>query len=715
MPSSDLIFIFKWWMVFLLIGISFLPITTRVFSNFLDKGYVFSKILGLLFISYSIFILSSLHILSFSQINIILVWIIIALPQLYLIKKGKFLDLKSLKLFIIEEIIFFLALFAWSYVKGFNPDIHDLEKFMDFGFINSILRSEYFPPSDMWFTPFSINYYYFGHLFTAVITKISQIPSYITFNLMLSSIFAFTFTMSFSIGINLVDNIKKISIKKTFILGLFFAYVVSLAGNLQTIYAFFTHYDSEWPKPIWELGLAISTFPNSYWYPSATRFIYHTIHEFPSYSFVVADLHGHVLDIPIVLTLIAVFLMLFLSKKISNLSIFLTAFLLSIAYMTNAWDGLIYLGLSLIVLFVIYVIRSEGQFKERVLEIIFKFVKSGLILFISFFGFSFIFNKDFSPFATGIGINCSPEFLIKIGKLGPFIFEDGFCQITPFWQLLVLHGFFLFMLISLIIFLIKRKILTSDIFILTISLFSILLIVAPEILYLKDIYSGHFRANTMFKLSYQAFVMLSIASIYTLIRILSELKSVRKRPITSKLFYLVFILISLPLLFLILIYPYFAIPSGYRDLKDRKDLNGIKYLESLYPADFKAINWINENLPDQPVILEAQGDSYTNYARVSANTGLPTVLGWTVHEWLWRGSYDIPSARFPDISTLYETTNLNQAKEIIEKYNISYIYIGVLEKEKYNISEEKLLNLGKIIYSSGDTKIYKLNPALLNK
>jgi len=715
MPFYDYLNILYWWFIFLLIGISFLPITTRVFSNFVDKGYVFSKILGLLFISYTIFILASLNILKFNQINLFIIWFVLAISQIPLIMQKNPIERKIIKFILLEEIIFFITLFAWSYIKGFNPDIHDLEKFMDFGFINSILRSDYFPPKDMWFTPFSINYYYFGHLFTAVVTKITQIPSFITFNLMLSTIFAFTFTMSFSIGVNLIHKIKSFSLIKSFILGLFFAFITSLAGNLQTIYAFFTHFESELPKPIWELGFAISTFPNSYWYPSATRFIYHTIHEFPLYSFVVADLHGHVLDIPIVFTLLAIFLSLFISKKISYLLIILIGFLLSIAYMTNAWDGLIYFGLSILIFLFLNLLSSSGNIKQKILITFYNFIKNIIPLFLSFFMFSFIFNKNFSPFASGIGLNCSPDFLIKIERLGPFIFESGFCQVTPIWQLLILYGFFIFTLISLILFLIKRRLLKTDIFILIISIYSVLLLLAPEIIYLKDIYTGHFRANTMFKLAYQAYIMLSISSVYTIIRILTQIKDFRKKLPHVRILYLLFIFLVLPLLILISIYPYFAIPSGYRDLKERKDLNGIKYIENKYPGDYNAINWINTNIKGQPVLLEAQGDSYTDFARISANTGLPTVLGWTVHEWLWRGSYDIPSTRFPDISTLYETTDINKAREIINKYNISLIYVGRLEKDKYNLSEEKFLKIGKIIFSTNEAKIYKINPIPINR
>jgi uncharacterized membrane protein len=709
MTLPEISYLLKWWFVIFAIGISFLPLTTNIFSPFKDKGYAFSKIIGILFISYAVFILGSIKVLKFTEINTFIVWLVISIPLIILFKKNIPKDKKTLCIFVVEEIIFFVTLLLWSYIKGFSPDIHDLEKFMDFGFINSILRSDYFPPRDMWFTPLPINYYYFGHLFTAVLTKLTQIPSYITFNLMLASIFAFAFTFTFSIGINLLNTFKKYSFKALFILGLFFAFILSLAGNLQTIYAFFQQYNSEYPIPLWKLTLSISNFPNSYWYPSATRFIYHTIHEFPSYSFVVADLHGHVLDIPVVLLMIAVLLVLIVNKKISYPILILQSFLLAIAYMTNAWDGLIYLALSFIFIFYIIFINLRGnKSKNRIIEFSLNIIKSFVILFSAFFIFTFIFNKNFSPFASGIGLNCSPNLLIKFQKLGPLIFEKDYCQITPFWQLLILYGFFIFILIYFLIFIRKRQKNMSDYFVLIISLFSVFLIIAPEVIYLKDIYTGHFRANTMFKLAYQAFIMFSISSVYILIRIISEIRYDFKK-LSSRIFYITFIIGSFILLFFICIYPYFSIPSGYANLNNRKSLDGIKYLQTIKPEDYNAINWINQNIKGQPVILEAQGDSYTDFARISANTGLPTILGWTVHEWLWRGSYDLPASRFDDISKLYESKDLKQTKNIIDKYNISYIYIGGMENEKYKISEEKFLILGKLIYSKNGTKIFKIN------
>lgn len=158
-----------------------------------------------------------------------------------------------------------------------------------------------------------------------------------------------------------------------------------------------------------------------------------------------------------------------------------------------------------------------------------------------------------------------------------------------------------------------------------------------------------------------------------------------------------------------MIYPNFAINSYY-NLKIYQGLDGIKYLKPLYPTDYEAILWINKNIKGQPVILEAQGDSYTDYARISSNTGLPTVLGWTVHEWLWRGTYDVPSPRIPEVQSLYETESLEDAKTLIDKYKIELVFIGNLEKEKYpKLNEEKFKSLGKIIYQNGHTIIYKMS------
>lgn len=730
---QDLQLVIQWWMIFFVIGIIFLPMISFVFAKFFDKGYIFAKIIGTLLISYTLYLLGILKILKFTQFSVLFVVLLfLFISIVFIIKNRSFSkDFPKLpfRIFLFEEFLFFVCLVFWSYVRGHQPDIQGLEKFMDFGFVNSILRSDYFPPKDMWFTPLSINYYYFGHLITAVLTKLSGISSFVTYNLMISTLFAFTFTMSFSIGINLFLKLdtRQYAIRNTpyaIICGLLAGFLTSLAGNLHTIYTFSLPYQNENPKPIWELVFSLKTFPNAYWYPNATRFIHNTIHEFPIYSFVVSDLHGHVLGIPIILTIIAVLFHQFLEEKINKTKVLLLAFLIATAYMTNAWDGPIYILLTIFVFSALY-FRFKFSFYDLTLSI--------LLIVAGFFIFSLPFSWYFKPFASGIGILCAPQFLTKIGKIGPFLFEIDHCQKSPLWQMVVLYGFFYFWVITFLIFKLKIQIakckatiqnsklfkilnfienLTPvDLFIFILIFLSTLLIIIPEFIYLKDIYPAHYRANTMFKLVYQSFIMLSISSAYIIMRIIFNKRGLIKNKKLSvlKFVYLFFGFIGL---FLVLIYPYFAINSYYGELKSYKGLFGFSYFKNLYPTDYQAVLWLNKNIQGQPVILEAQGDSYTDYARISANTGLPTVLGWTVHEWLWRGTYDIPAPRIAEVQALYENNDINNTKTLINKYHIAYIFIGSLERKKYqNLNEDKFMKLGRTIYKNRETTIYKItNP-----
>jgi YYY domain-containing protein len=705
MNTQDFLYILIWFIAFFVIGIAVLPLTFSLFKGFKDKGYIFSKIVGTIIISYLIFILGVLKLAKFSFSTILLIIIILFFINYVFLKRNNVISIikSNFRIIIAEEALFLIALAIWSYVRSNAPDVYGLEKFMDLGFINSILRSDYFPPKDMWYAPLSINYYYFGHLVTAVITKLTQLPSFISFNLMISTIFAFTFTATFSIGMNIFCELK--SKLKPKISGILTAILLTFGGNLTTIYAFFKAYSpADKPVPFWNLSFLPINFPNGFWYPNATRFIPFTIHEFPIYSFVVSDLHGHVLDIPFVLLTIALLFSIYIEKQIRLFHLLSISFLLAVMYMTNAWDGIIYLLLTILIIMSIKLLGKNWKILFTY-DYLSGFFKKIFILLSGFLVFSIPFSINFKPFASGIGIICAPTLLTNIGRMGPFLFEANHCQRSPLWQLTLLYGFFYFFVIAFIVFLKfkkKYKPTTSDIFVIILIILSTILIIIPEFIYIKDIYPLHYRANTMFKLVYQAFIMLSISCGYIFVKLMLNLK--------NKIIVLIFLIISIFLACFILIYPYFAINSYYNNLKTYKSLNGFKYLQQTYPQDYDLINWINANIKNQPVILEANGDSYTQYARISANTGLPTIIGWPVHEWLWRGTYDIVSPRIIDVETLYTTNNLNTAKKLIKKYNVSYVAVSGLERQKYPaLNEQTFIKLGKIVYQNSGAKLYKIN------
>lgn len=698
----------KWYFYLLLLGLIFFPLTKKLFNSFFDFGYSFAKTIGILVLSYIFFVLNLIKIAPFSRLSIFAILIFFLILNFILRKTHRKLQKKELALKIIfivfEEMVFIGSLFFLTYVRSQEPSIRGLEKFMDFGFINSILRSKFFPPLDMWLSSdsiqpagYPINYYYFGHLTGAILIKLSNIKPAIGYNLILATIFAQGITLAFSLCSNLIYFFnKKIYPAFLLIYGLLGTFLINFAGNLHTIYLFTKGYPNENPIPFWQIFSNYN--PTKYWYPNATRFIPFTIHEFPSYSYVVADLHGHVFDIPFVLLTLAILLIFFttiittkpINTKYLILNIVLIGFMTSIHYMTNAFDGPIYILLTLCLLLVIFGLSV-------------KLLYGCMVLLISFLFFSLPFSLNFSPFVSGVGVNCSPDFLTNIGKIGPFLFEKGNCQVSPFWMLFVLWGFFW---ISFFIFLVikwgQKKISSVDYFVFILFLFGIFLVLIPEFFYIKDIYPAHFRANTMFKLGYQAFIMMAASSIF----VFSQLKTFKKgklKIVLSAIFIASYLLVSL--------YSFFSFPSYYGNLNKKIELDGSVWFENIYPQDKEIIDYLNKNIKGQPVILEAQGDSYTDYERISAYTGLPTVAGWWVHEWLWRGSSDVVGSKIQDIVNLYESSDLSLTKQLIDKYKIKYVIVSQMEKEKYkNLNENKFFKIGKRIFISSDKKgaIYQL-------
>lgn len=667
---SDFKYIFIWWLSIFTISTLSLPLIFIIFKKFWDKGYIFAKTFSIFFLSYLILVLGIVRFLPFTLPSIYLIVIIYASVNYYLVTKNVvfFKDIikKNWKHFLFQELLFFLILTIWSYIRGFSPDIEGLEKFMDWGFINSILRSNYFPPADMWYAQKPINYYYFGHLVFAFLTKLSGINSAITYNLSIATVCSLTFVSGFSFASNLIYSITKRPIFRLYFFGgLLSAFLLTFGGNLHVAYRI--------GKSVLINHKTFSQAQRDYWYPDATRFIGFdpdtsdkTIHEFPIYSFVVADLHGHMNDIPLVLFFIAfLFVTLVISPKLSSFLFIPAGLLLSIAYMTNAWDFAVYgllLGISSLIV--------TKNFWQTIL--------TGLSTLAIWFIFTLPFSLNFVPMAEGLKISDAH---------------------TPFYQLFILYGGFWLISLPFIVFFIRnlksKKLLKTDYFVIALFITATLLIIIPEIIYIKDIYINEYRrANTMFKLVYQAFIMYSLISGYLLIRL-------RKNFLYCLLFSIIFTLH--------LSFSFFAIKSYY-SLKEYKGLWGLRFLERSYSNNLAAINWLNTNVSGQPNIVEAPGDSYTTFNQVSMSTGLPTIQGWMVHEWLWRGGYDAPAARQAEVDKIYTFPDPYIVGTILKKYQIKYIFVGDKEYEKYpEINLENFINIGASeVFSSGRTRIYQL-------
>ena len=89
-------------------------------------------------------------------------------------------------------------------------------------------------------------------------------------------------------------------------------------------------------------------------------------------------------------------------------------------------------------------------------------------------------------------------------------------------------------------------------------------------------------------------------------------------------------------------------------------------------------------------------------------TGLPTILGWYVHEWLWRNDVSDLNAKAADIEAIYTSNDEAQVEALLEEYDVAYIFVGSCERSKYgeNLNNDMLKNMGQIVFQDGTYETY---------
>ncbi len=225
-----------------------------------------------------------------------------------------------------------------------------------------------------------------------------------------------------------------------------------------------------------------------------------------------------------------------------------------------------------------------------------------------------------------------------------------------------------------------------------------LLILAPDFFYLRDNFGT--RINTVFKFSYQAWQLLSLAAAFGAAVMFSNLRKVSLGMYSALM--LVVIIAGLA-------YPVLAIPNKTGNFKadnpEQRTLDGAAYLARQMPDDYGAFQFMQGLEPG--VVAEAVGGQYSEYARISTFTGMPTVLGWPGHEGQWRDGA-LQGSRDQDIAALYSTPDWVTMQDIIKRYDIRYVVVGSLERAQYRVNDEKFDTFLKLIYRQGSIAIYEV-------
>ena len=255
------------------------------------------------------------------------------------------------------ELVFAGVFALWVWVRMQNPAIANTEKPMEFAFLNGVTLSPAFPSLDPWLAGYGISYYYFGYVMTSLLARLAVVPTAVAFNLAIAWLVAGAAVGAFGVVFNLVAGrgirnyelgirnseqsstepathpasedadsalvARRLSpvTRRAILLGLIAALAVPVAGNLQ-IGLEVLHGNGVGSDGFWEWldvrdvsGPADSDgtprYLSSEWWWWRTSRVIHEYHlssraeeglepivEVPAFSFILGDLHPHVLALP---------------------------------------------------------------------------------------------------------------------------------------------------------------------------------------------------------------------------------------------------------------------------------------------------------------------------------------------------------------------------------------------------------------------------------
>jgi len=792
-----------WFLSIEILGLLALPLSFVLFHRLPDRGYTLAKPLALILGSYSLWLLGLSHIAPNTRATIFGILVLGGLIAVLLIWRNRDSLLAFLKRewpgLLAAEGIFLGFFIFWAFIVSEVPAISHTEKPMDFAFLNAVLQSRFFPVEDPWLAGQSISYYYFGHFTMAFLTHLTGITSSIAYNLSVSLVPAMAAMGAFG----LVNNLIRLSggSRLTALgFGLIAPALLLLAGNLEGALEFI-HAQGWGGDGFWawigvkglEAGAAgSSAFPNDFWWWwRATRVIDtlqaglsldYTITEFPFFSFILGDLHPHVVSLPFVILGLSLCLNLFLSPArfgpawlwrhpIESAAI---ALLIGSLAFINAWDfPLLAVLLSMVLLLKAYG-QNDGDLSKataRSALMLLPILSVAVVLFLPFY---LTLASQVSGILPLTGVSTRPISFFLV--MGLFFFLGVSFLLRQVGGLSMparreAPGVLLILVVSLmplavwipIVYLITAisdgaaaaitKVLTRTLWVLPglafvalaggsaaqrvllkrdlVVAFPLLLLAAAffllvgvELFFVADAFGN--RMNTVFKVYYQTWLLLAIIGAYGLYfwyshgRVAAQAGTTKQRraiPVAIRRALRPGRLAWTGVLVLLLTasayYPVGAvlnrtgITSPNHTFSDNT-LNGLAYVADADQGEYAAIQWLRDEAP-WGRIVEAVGDDYSEYGRISGSTGLPTVLGWKGHEIQWRGNTRLLDGREEDITQIFQSDDPRLVGRLLKKYDVTYVYLGRREKSAYGgLRLPDLDGLLETVFDQDGVVIYKV-------
>lgn len=780
-----------WYLVVGLLGLVVFPLVHLAFPGLKDRGYAFSRLTGILLFALLSWWTGSSGI-PVTRITLLVVLatiaginIVLAILQKH--ELAAFFRENKKHILIIEGIILLFFLIDLLIRIG-NPDLwHPYkggEKPMDFSYFNAVIKSTTFPPYDPWFAGGYINYYYYGFVIVGMLVKLTGIMPSIAYNLILPTLFSLLAIGMFSIIWNISvkstemnkpqtedgeGEVQSINTWMPYLFGIAGAAGLVVLGNLGTVRMIWQGFQriaapggditiaTVFQRWIWSIQGLVRFIQGAklpygagdwYWIPSRTIPAPNDVEpitEFPFFTFLYADLHAHMIALPITILVLGWIIGLLLGKaKMADGSKLIRLLGLAAVFFTgtmavgalrptNTWDFPAYLILSLLgIVFMNFRWReSQDEFWHDI-PLLKNFWVRLLGELALFAGLSMILYQPYT-YWYGAGYNAvelwkgsRTPFWSYITHWGVFLFfiiswmtgeTIDWMAFTPLRSLSKVRPYFWLVQTSAVVILgvvILLMILGAHVawFVIPLAAWAGILIFRPglpdikrvilffvgtglvltlfvEIVVLKGDIG---RMNTVFKFYLQVWTLFSISAAASAWWIFERMNTERMHwgPVFRTAASLLIIGAAL-----------FPLFGGIDKIKDRyvptasHSLNGVNYMiGATYEEnghtmqlveDLEGIRWMLANVKGSPVIVEGNVTEYRWGNRYTINTGLPGVVGWSWHQRQQRAVTppEWVTSRIEEVAAFYTTTSIEDATAFLNKYNVKYIVVGQLEEAIY--------------------------------
>ncbi len=608
-----------------------------------------------------------------------------------------------------------------------NPEINGTEKPMDLVLLQAAVHSSAYPPADPWFGGADVNYYYLGFSMAAAMIHLTGTPVAVGYNLYLAVLIALTALGIGSAAYDLGALLRLPVVRRLPVAGLS-ALVGVVAGNLAVVRALtgeeFRDRNGFWEGIGWNASRVIQREGDA----GLTDF---TINEFPSFSFILGDLHPHVLALPFGALAISLSLHWLADAWHARpgpgwrpwAAAALTGVVLGSLWGLNAWDAPTYLvlviGGALVARALAPRVAGLGSLLARLAVV----VAASALAWLPF-------HLSYRPLTNALGLvevrTEALDFIQVFGLLGlvalaalaALLWDDrplGRFLVVTFPAaaalLVVATGGEVIGAIALAlaltgVLMLRRRRELGIVALAWVLAAAAGLLLLVEIFRVDDFFGPPYeRMNTVFKIHYQVWPLLAVAFGPAVAVTLRRISLGRGTVWAGAR--VAFVVAVAVLMAASLSYSLAAVYAKANASEVGGTLDGLALARAREADDFQASRWLEANAPPNVLVVEAPGRAYTGDSRVAVWTGLPIAIGWQQHEELWRGADAGVADRYARVDLIFTGADAAESLALLRAFGATHVVFGTVERQRYGDHVEGYLrSFLTPVHARGPTVIF---------